>query len=340
MPARPVAVWSRSRSWSWSWSWSWSGGRGRGRGRGLAFGQRVLVMVVVWAALAALAAPFPAPAAAAAPAAPRRCLKHQKQLVALAEGVQRAPLVLEARARSVSPDNVSVTFKVQRVLKGTAREELLRLQLPPQARRTLKMDGRYLLLLERAPTRALRLLDQPTPRGIARCLRIAPAKDVKVGDKLRLSCPSRGRNPSNLDWYKNDEVVKQTLPRIKLQLKKRQLNLVIVKVLLEDSGHYECRASGDERWLSRVDVTVRSDVTVRTDDTRSLGEPCPIPEPDVYCQNGGTCVFITNLNEAFCRCPEGYEGHRCEKKDVSNRGSMYPYHSYTCKLGLFLSYYC
>ncbi|KAI8429293.1 hypothetical protein MSG28_007794 [Choristoneura fumiferana] len=69
----------------------------------------------------------------------------------------------------------------------------------------------------------------------------------------------------------------------------------------------------------------------------TLGAPCPMPDPSSYCLNGGTCLFEL-VQEQACKCPEGFNGQRCENKDISNSSSMY--HSFSCKLGLSTSYYC
>ncbi|GBP80532.1 hypothetical protein EVAR_39401_1 [Eumeta japonica] len=70
----------------------------------------------------------------------------------------------------------------------------------------------------------------------------------------------------------------------------------------------------------------------------SWSAPCPMPDPGEFCLNGGTCLFFEQVREPACKCPEGFNGQRCENKDVSNRSSMY--HSYRCKLGLSTLYYC
>ncbi|CAG4966544.1 unnamed protein product [Parnassius apollo] len=294
-------------------------------------------------------------------AAPRRLYCERADV---AWRAYRAPAAFEARVQSLAHD--AATVKVRRVLRRQGRwpreDSILRLKLPKE---TLECAGRfevplqnrrnYIVFAERRGLTAV-ALGPPLRRtaklirriravykpGYSSPARVDPMQSVRVqrGGRVKLECQASARPPPRISWYKDGKPVADiALRRFRVQNYRRRSVLVIRHARREDSATYECRAQGavGPPAVSTANVSVLPPVT-SPPDTASLGAPCPMPDPSSYCLNGGTCLYFELVQEQACKCPEGFNGQRCENKDVSNRSSMS--HSYTCKLGLSTSYYC
>ncbi|CAH2075620.1 unnamed protein product, partial [Iphiclides podalirius] len=156
--------------------------------------------------------------------------------------------------------------------------------------------------------------------------RVEPMQPVKAprGGRVRLECQASARPPPRITWYKDGKPVADiALRRFRVQNYRRRSVLVIRHARREDSASYECRAQGaiGPPAVARAVVSVLPPTTAAPD-TASLGAPCPMPDPSSYCLNGGTCLYFELVQEQACKCPEGFNGQRCENKDVSNRSSM------------------
>ncbi|CAH2075621.1 unnamed protein product, partial [Iphiclides podalirius] len=183
--------------------------------------------------------------------------------------------------------------------------------------------------------------------------RVEPMQPVKAprGGRVRLECQASARPPPRITWYKDGKPVADiALRRFRVQNYRRRSVLVIRHARREDSASYECRAQGaiGPPAVARAVVSVLPPTTAAPDTgslrlipkrpilfgfsavdscfrrnrTTSLGAPCPMPDPSSYCLNGGTCLYFELVQEQACKCPEGFNGQRCENKDVSNRSSM------------------
>ncbi|XP_050676086.1 protein vein [Leptidea sinapis] len=276
----------------------------------------------------------------------------------------RAPAAFEARVQSLARD--AATLQVRRVLRRQGRwpheDAIIRLKLPQDP---LECSGRfevplqnrknYIVFAERRGHAAV-ALGPPLRRTSKLIKRIravykpgysSPARVEKMqsvratrGGRVKLECRASARPPPRISWYKDGRPVADiALRRFRVQSFRRRSVLVIRHARREDSARYECRAQGavGPPAIATANVSVLPPES-NSPDTSMLGAPCPMPDPSSYCLNGGTCLFFELVQEQACKCPEGFNGQRCENKDVSNRSSMY--HSYTCKLGLSTSYYC
>ncbi|XP_061709875.1 protein vein isoform X1 [Cydia pomonella] len=300
--------------------------------------------------------------AASALAAPRRLYCERADV---AWRAYRAPAAFEARIQSLSKD--AATIQIKRVLRQQGHwpreDSILRLKLPPQDPREctgrfeipLKNRRNYIVFAERHGHQAvalgpplkrtgklLRRIRKVYKPGYSSPARVEPMQSVRTtrGSRVRLECSASARPPPRITWYKDGRPVADiALRRFRVQNFRRRSVLVIRHARREDTATYECRAQGavGPPAVAAANVSVMLPVTA-TPDTTTLGAPCPMPEPSSYCLNGGTCLYFQVVQEQACKCPEGFNGQRCENKDITNSSSMY--HSYTCKLGLSTSYYC
>ncbi|XP_014358630.1 protein vein isoform X1 [Papilio machaon] len=294
-------------------------------------------------------------------AAPRRLYCERADV---AWRAYRAPAAFEARVQSLAHD--AATVQVRRVLRRQGRwpreDSILRLELP---REPLECSGRFEVPLEnrknyivfaerhghaavalgpplRRTAKLMRRVRAVYRQGYSSPARVEAMSDVRVsrGGRVRVECRASGRPPPRISWYKDGKPVADiALRRFRVQNYRRRSVLVIRHARKEDAARYECRAQGatGPPAVASANVTVLLPAAAPPD-TASLGAPCPMPDPASYCLNGGTCLYFELVQEQACKCPEGFNGQRCENKDVSNRSSMS--HSYTCKLGLSTSYYC
>ncbi|XP_075970965.1 membrane-bound neuregulin protein vein [Anticarsia gemmatalis] len=294
-------------------------------------------------------------------AAPRRLYCERADV---AWRAYRAPAAFEARVQSLASD--AATVQVRRVLHRQGHwprdDAVIRLKLPTDPldcssrfEVPLKNRRNYIVFAERRGHSAV-ALGPPLKRtgklikriravykpGYSSPARVEPMQSVRTtrGNRVRLECKASARPPPRISWYKDGKPVADiALRRFRVQNFRRRSVLVIRHARSEDSASYECRAQGavGPPAIASANVSVLPPVT-NTNDDSSLGSPCPMPDPSSYCLNGGTCLFFEIVQEQACKCPEGFNGQRCENKDISNRSSMS--HSYTCKLGLSNSYYC
>ncbi|XP_026318669.1 protein vein isoform X2 [Hyposmocoma kahamanoa] len=279
-------------------------------------------------------------------AAPRRLYCERADV---AWRAYRAPVAFEARVQSLAKD--AATIQVKRVLRHQGHwppeESTLRLKLPKDK---LECSGRfevplknrrnYIVFAERRGQhtavalgpplrrtgklmRRIRAVYKPGYSSSARVDKMQESVLVMLGRRVRLECRASARPPPRISWYKDGKPVADTaLRRFRVQNYRRRSVLVITHARLEDSARYECKAQGavGPPAVTHCNVSVTPPVT-STSDPASLGEPCPMPDPSSYCLNGGTCLYFEPVQEQACKCPEGFNGQRCENKDVSNRSS-------------------
>ncbi|XP_049942540.1 uncharacterized protein LOC126419394 [Schistocerca serialis cubense] len=101
---------------------------------------------------------------------------------------------------------------------------------------------------------------------------------------------------------------------LKIRNKAWRSVVLISKVTLQDAGRYECRAVVPGTCSAASTSTV---VTVNRIPP-FYGEPCPVE----YCMNGGTCILIKAVGELACQCAEGFQGFRCQNKDLTSNGKL------------------
>ncbi|XP_041976697.1 protein vein isoform X2 [Aricia agestis] len=278
-------------------------------------------------------------------AAPRRLYCERADV---AWRAYRAPAAFEARVQSLARD--AATVQVRRVLRRQGRwpheDAIIRLKLP---REPLECSGRfevplqnrknYIVFAERSGPAAL-ALGPPLRRtgklvrriravykaGYSSPARVEPLSSVRAvrGSRVRLECRASARPPPRISWYKDGRPVADIgLRRFRVQSYRRRSVLVIRHARREDTAKYECRAQGaiGPPAIAAANVSVLPPPASQPPDTSLLGAPCPMPDPASYCLNGGTCLYFELVQEQACKCPEGFNGQRCENKDVSNRST-------------------
>ncbi|XP_072941081.1 protein vein isoform X2 [Epargyreus clarus] len=276
-------------------------------------------------------------------AAPRRLYCERADV---AWRAYRAPAAFEARVQSLAKD--AATVQVRRVFRRQGRwpreDAVIRLKLPQDP---LECSGRfevplknrrnYLVFAERRGHAAV-ALGPPLRRtgklikriravykpGYSSPARIEEMQSVKTtrGSRVKLECRASARPPPRISWYKDGKPVADiALRRFRVQNYRRRSVLVIRHARREDSASYECRAQGavGPPAVATANVSVLPPTPAAPD---TVGAPCPMPDPASYCLNGGTCLFFELVQEQACKCPEGFNGQRCENKDVSNRSSL------------------
>ncbi|GAB0099190.1 Protein vein [Sergentomyia squamirostris] len=156
---------------------------------------------------------------------------------------------------------------------------------------------------------------------------LTESRRVYEGRKVRLVCRVKGQPPPKISWYKDDVPIKRNRTRYTFSHFKRRSVFVIESVAKSDMGKYECRAKNSRRekpyarttYLSVEDppttTTIKNFFSLNA--TKSDWDPCPM-NGDVYCLNGGSCLYFPEVKEAACQCPEGFVGVRCQTKNPTN----------------------
>ncbi|XP_044267784.1 uncharacterized protein LOC123013375 isoform X2 [Tribolium madens] len=152
-------------------------------------------------------------------------------------------------------------------------------------------------------------------------------------------------------WKRNNTILLHNTSFIQIIQKKRKISTL--KVLRGDTGQYTCvakAANGQETSYvisrstsrpkthtssgSRKHTTSRPKTyrpygsakhrtfTPTTLTTAMPGEPCKGRLKEEFCYNGGTC--FSTLGENDCICPQGYTGHRCDRKTSNKTNKKTP----------------
>ncbi|PIK51006.1 hypothetical protein BSL78_12086 [Apostichopus japonicus] len=122
-----------------------------------------------------------------------------------------------------------------------------------------------------------------------------------------------------------------------------------------DSGYYLIyqgdlatkSASRTMRQLEEELVTENNEFfTTMAMDTQSDADhysPCSAHAQAYYCQHGGTCIHIIELNQDSCECPDQYWGKRCElfmyQTGQNNSGDPTPFVILGCMFA-FIFFLC
>lgn len=203
----------------------------------------------------------------------------------------------------------------------------------------IKRGRRYIVFVNRIAPHNYTIIGEPVPKSkkneeavksvlCRNCVKqinvegLENKTAVKLGEELRLMCRIQGTPLPALQWFKDGAPIIVT-SRLRIQYKKKRSVLVIPEVRNSDSGKYECRALGVQSInpVSRSSIVT---VDTRFENITSLwpleGKPCPTNV--VYCLNGGTCTYYETIGELTCQCADGFNGGRCENKDVVNSNSI------------------
>ncbi|XP_065208283.1 protein vein isoform X3 [Planococcus citri] len=143
---------------------------------------------------------------------------------------------------------------------------------------------------------------------------------VDVGKPLQLVCRVKGNPLPALQWFKDGSPIIVN-SRLRIQYKKKRSLLVIPEVRNSDAGRYECRGMGVQS-ISPVSSSATVNINTRVNNNLwpLAGKPCPMDL--VYCLNGGSCTFYETIGEFTCQCADGFNGARCESKDVINSNNV------------------
>ncbi|XP_070186964.1 pro-neuregulin-1, membrane-bound isoform-like isoform X1 [Littorina saxatilis] len=151
-----------------------------------------------------------------------------------------------------------------------------------------------------------RTINRILKKNAAQKPKVRPIKgstSVTKGSSLTLRCKAKAKPNPVFTWFHNgQEIISSSRRRIKTG--KRGSRLKIRKADPDNSGVYVCQAKnavGEDT----------SNVTVKVTAPELIHKAC---EKQTFCFNGGTCRYITDLQQTFCQCPESYAGRRCEKE--------------------------
>ncbi|XP_030751184.1 uncharacterized protein LOC115878739 isoform X2 [Sitophilus oryzae] len=187
---------------------------------------------------------------------------------------------------------------------------------------------------------------EPKPLSIEKLEIKSPRKNSTRRERIKLACRVRGLPIHRISWRRNDSYVSNSTT-VRIKYLKTSSVLTIRSPKRSDYGSYECVAQS----LNGTTVSRRVDV-LREAAQQEAQAPARIYPPQIssrkcpdeqanFCMNGGKCYVEPDGYMLYCKCPVGFQGWRCDMKDVRPDTSMYPQPPiYTCTLGLSTKYYC
>uniref|UniRef100_A0A3B3QCJ3 Neuregulin 2 n=1 Tax=Paramormyrops kingsleyae TaxID=1676925 RepID=A0A3B3QCJ3_9TELE len=144
---------------------------------------------------------------------------------------------------------------------------------------------------------------------------------LEEGDRLALKCEATGNPGPAYTWYKDGSELKKS-KEIKIKSSKKNSRVQINRVKLEDAGNYTCVAEnllGKENTTSTINV---QSITTTLSPGSGHARRCNETEK-AYCVNDGDCYFIHGINQLSCKCPNDYNGDRCQTYVMDDFYSMF-----------------
>ncbi|XP_027012109.1 neuregulin 2a isoform X6 [Tachysurus fulvidraco] len=133
---------------------------------------------------------------------------------------------------------------------------------------------------------------------------------VPEGSRITVKCEASGKPPLSYKWYKDGTILKKS-KQVRIRAKKKNSKVQITSARLEDSGNYMCVVENDSGSSNSTSTVHVQSITTALPPGSGHERRCNETEKG-YCVNNGECYFIHGINQLSCKCPNDFNGDRCQ----------------------------
>ncbi|XP_060746528.1 neuregulin 2a isoform X3 [Tachysurus vachellii] len=133
---------------------------------------------------------------------------------------------------------------------------------------------------------------------------------VPEGARITVKCEASGKPPLSYKWYKDGTILKKS-KQVRIRAKKKNSKVQITSARLEDSGNYMCVVENDSGSSNSTSTVHVQSITTALPPGSGHERRCNETEKG-YCVNNGECYFIHGINQLSCKCPNDFNGDRCQ----------------------------